>query len=231
VEPTARPFRRLAHARRWRGRLGVIAASFALLLTGTAVASGAAQADPGTGGPHPIPIPRLTPVPCASLGPIEWFDVNAQLSEGQIFAIRSVVRNFDVAYGRFVENPTPIEIDGQWTATEARTVTLTFFFTQSVAVTSQISRGFSTTVSAATGTQVEQSHTTKVGVGAVAKIPPGRTMLGQYGLQSLDVVFDLQRVTRLSSAPQTCYLWLDAIITNNTAHVPTINEGWRFSLV
>jgi hypothetical protein len=55
-------------------------------------------------------------------------------------------------------------------------------------------------------------------------------MLGEYGLQSFDVVFDMQRVTMVPGSP-TCYLWLDSTIANNTAHVPTINEGWRFTLV
>lgn len=228
MKPTGGHFRRAGNQGRWR-RLGALAAFLVVATTATPLIPGIAHADPGT-GTGPITIPRITAVPCATLGHIEWTHVNFDTYEGRVFTIRSTTPTFDVAYGRFVQNPTPVEIDGQWTATEARTVSLTFFFSQSVTVTGPITRGFSAAVSASTGLQVQESRTTRVGVGAVAKIPPNRTMLGQYGLEGLDVVFDMQLVTAVGSAPQTCYLWLDSTIANNTAHIPTINEGWRFTL-
>lgn len=226
VKPTASPAR--LPGRRWR--LGACTTVAVMAMTGAAIAPGAAHADPGT-GTGPITLPRLKPVPCADLGPIRLVQVTEQLSEGYVFTVRSATSTFDVAYGRFVQNPTPVEIDGQWNATEARTVAITMFFSQSVTLTSTIVEGFGAAVTVTTGIQVVQSRTTKVGVGAVAKVPPNRTMLGEYGLQGLDVVFDMQRVSMLRDAPQTCYLWLDSTIANNTAHVPTINEGWRFTLV
>lgn len=229
MEPTEIPSRRPVRRGRWRARLGVLATLFAVAAAGTMLAPGTAQADPGT-GTGPIKLPRLAPVPCADLGPIEWVQVADQTLEGTLFIVRSATPAFDVAYGRFVQNPTPAKVVGQWTASESRTVSIGFFFSQSVTVTSTIVRGFSAAVTVTTGVQVVQSRTTRVGVGATAVIPANSTMLGEYGSQSFDVVFDMQRVTMVPGSP-TCYLWLDSTIANNTAHVPTINEGWRFTLV
>ena len=102
-------------------------------------------------------------------------------------------------------------ISGNWTATESRTVTPAL------------------NVSLATGFQIAVSRTTSIGVGATAPIPPFRTMLGEYGLQSFDVVMDVHTVG-MRHDMQTCEYRLGSNVTRETAHVPTINEGWRFTL-
>jgi hypothetical protein len=230
VEPTASPTRQLG---RWRGRLGALAAFFALAMTGMAVAPIAASADPGTGsGTIYWPPPTIQRVPCADLGPIDWRPINdwVYLQAGNVFTIRSATPTFDKAYGRFVENNSDATISGSWTATEARTVSLSLNFSITYITTVNTQNVFSSTVQQSTGFQVTVSRTTQVGVGATTPVPPRRTMLGEYGLQSLDVVFDVRGVFQRRDNPQMCDLSIH-ITTNQTAHVPTVNEGWRFTLV
>jgi hypothetical protein len=49
-------------------------------------------------------------------------------------------------------------------------------------------------------------------------------------VQSLDVVMDVHTVG-MRPDMQTCEFRLGSNVTRHTAHVPTINEGWRFTLV
>jgi hypothetical protein len=84
------------------------------------------------------------------------------------------------------------------------------------------------TITLAAGVQVVQSRTTQLGVSATANVPPHRTMLGEYGLHSLDVVMDVGTVG-MRQDMQTCE-FVEGNVTRHTAHAPTVNEGWRFTL-
>jgi hypothetical protein len=224
VEPTASPSRR--PARLGRGRLGAVAAFATLVAAGVAVVPGAAHADPVL---PPLP---LAVVPCATLGPVDWdfFEQPVGSGSGVHYIIHSSTPTLDVAHGRFIENPTGQPITGNWTASEARTVTMTSSVNLTIAGNGGRAdpQELALTITLATGLQVTQSRTTSVGVGASATVPPQSTMLGEYGLRSLDVVFDMQVVVRRFDMV-TCEL--RSIERNHTAHVPTINEGWRFTLI
>jgi hypothetical protein len=211
--------------RGWRRRLGAVAA-FATLLV---AAPGAALADPaiGPGFPHaPIQV-----APCSSLGPIDWWGTNqgGYARDGIRYIIVSTTPVFEVAYGRFNENRTDQTISGNWTATESRTVTMTASITLTIQGGRANPETLALTVTLATNYQIAVSRTTSIGVGATAPIPPYRTMLGEYGLQSFDVVMDVHTVG-MRHDMQTCEYRLGSNVTRETAHVPTINEGWRFTL-
>lgn len=206
-------------------RLGALAA-FVALITAT---PGAALADPviGPGWPHaPIQV-----APCSSLGPIDWWGTNqgGYARYGIRYIIVSTTPVFEVAYGRFNENRTDQTISGNWTATESRTVTMTASITLTIQGGNANPETLALTVTIATGFQIQVSRTTSIGVGATAPIPPFRTMLGEYGLQSFDVVMDVHTVG-MRRDMQTCEYRLGSNVTRETAHVPTINEGWRFTL-
>lgn len=226
MKPTTNsPRQRPGRPGRWRRRLGALAAIAALLTAGTVVAPGAAQADPCWTCWPPPPT-----VPCTELGPIVWHDDTTgglYAKNGVKFDVVSTTPVFDVAYGRFNENRTDQVITGSWTASQSRTITMTssFNFSLSVATGEELR----TTVTAATGIQVTESRTTMVGVGATAPVPPHSTVLGEYGLQSLDVVFHARRVY-LRHDLQYCVLAREPEL-NQTAHIPTINEGWRFTRI
>jgi hypothetical protein len=222
VEPTARPSRRRP-GRPWRlrGRLGALAALAVLVTAGMAIAPSAAYADPGE--PHP----PVTVAPCSSLGPIDWwyyYQSGPYARAGVRYIIISTSTVFEPAHGRFIENTTDQTFTGTWTATETRTVTFTTSFTLTIASTA-IMR---TTITLAAGVQVVETRTTQLGVSATSQIPPHRTMLGEYGLHSLDVVMDVQTVA-MRQDMQTCE-FVPSNVQRHTAHAPTINEGWRFTL-
>ncbi len=230
MQPTASPSRRRpGRLGGWRGRLGTLAAFVALVTAGTTFAPSAAFADPNI--PPTWPPAPLQVVPCAQLGPIDWWFNNQPpyAKAGIRYIIVSTTPVLDVAYGRFNENRTDQTITGNWTASESRTITVT----ASISLTTTGGRAnpetLALTVSLATGLQVTVSRTTTIGVGATAPIPPQRTMLGEYGLQSLDVVMDVHTVG-MRQDMQTCEFRLGSNVTRHTAHVPTINEGWRFTL-
>ncbi|GAA0912134.1 hypothetical protein [Virgisporangium aurantiacum] len=206
-------------------RLGALAA-FVALITAT---PGAALADPaiGPGFPHaPIQV-----APCSSLGPIDWWGTNqgGYARDGIRYIVVSTTPVFELAYGRFNENRTDQTINGNWTATESRTVTMTASITLTIQGGRANPETLALTVTLATGFQIQVSRTTSIGVGATAPIPPFRTMLGEYGLQSFDVVMDVHTVG-MRHDMQTCEYRLGSNVTRETAHVPTINEGWRFTL-
>lgn len=213
----------------WRGRLGALAVLTTLVTAGTAAVPGAALADPaiGPGFPHaPVQV-----APCSSLGPIDWRGTNqgGYARDGVRYIVVSTTPVFDVAYGRFNENRTDQTINGNWTATESRTVTMTSTFSLTVNGGPYSPDTVALTVSLSTGYSVAVSRTTSIGVGASAPIPPYRTMLGEYGLQSFDVVLDSHTVGMRHDGV-TCEYRLGSNVTRGTAHVPTINEGWRFTL-
>lgn len=210
----------------WRSRLGTLAALTTLVMAGTAAVPGAALADPaiGPGFPHaPVQV-----APCSSLGPINWIGTNqgGYARYGIRYIVVATTPVFDVAYGRFNENRTDQTINGNWTATESRTVSMTASFNLSVNGSSET---IALSVTVATGLSMTVSRTTSIGVGASAPIPPYRTMLGEYGLQSFDVVLDSHTVGMRHDGV-TCEYRLGSNVTRGTAHVPTINEGWRFTL-
>jgi hypothetical protein len=192
---------------------------------------GTAHADPII-GPNWPPAPLIV-APCSSLGPIDWwFSPQPPYAKAGVrYMIVSATPTLDVAYGRFNQNNTDQTITGNWTATESRTVTMT----ASIGLTIAGNGGradpaaIALSVTLNTGFQVSVSRTTTIGVGASAPIPPHRTMLGEYGVQSLDVVMDVHTVG-MRTDMVTCEYRLGSNVTRHTAHMPTINEGWRFTL-
>jgi len=219
VEPTASPSRRRAGRLGWR-RLGALAAVSVLFTAGSALAPSQAHAD--WGPPRPI-----TVRPCAELGPIDWWFNHSQgyyARSGVRYIIISVTPAFDPAHGRFIQNTTDQTFTGTWTATESRTVSLT----HSLDITIASEEVMDISITLAAGIEVVVSRTTMLGVSATSQIPPFRTMLGQYGLQSLDVVMDVGTVG-MRRDMVTCE-YVQGNVERHTAHAPTINEGWRFTL-
>ncbi|NRQ37001.1 hypothetical protein HII36_34955 [Nonomuraea sp. NN258] len=192
----------------------------ALVTAAMAVVPSTALADPG--GPR-VPI---TVRPCAELGPIDWWFYNSPpyAKDGVRYIIISATPTFDTAHSRFVQNNTDQTISGTWTASETRTVSLTHSLNVSIA--SPKVMGASITLAA--GVQAVQSRSTQIGVSATSPIPAHRTMLGEYGLNSLDVVMDVQ-VVAMRKDLQTCE-YVESNRSRHTAHAPTVNEGWRFTL-
>jgi hypothetical protein len=204
-----------------RAQLGALAAFVALVTAGTVIAPSTAYA--GCCEPRP----PITYAPCSTLGPIDWWYYNQPppyVQSGVRYIIVSWTPVFEPAHGRFIQNTTNQTFTGTWTATETRTVTFQTTFTLTIASKEVMS----TSITLAASVQVVQTRTTQLGVSATAQIPPHSTMLGEYGLQSLDVVMDVQTIGMLADR-QTC-AFVPGNVSRHTAHAPTINEGWRFTL-
>ncbi|GIF01445.1 hypothetical protein [Paractinoplanes rishiriensis] len=213
MKPTATPSRR---------RIGAFAVFAALAMAATALTPSAALADPQ----GPFPRPPIVSRPCSELGPIEFITGPSgnYLKAGIRYLVISVNPVFEPSTGRFIQNTSDQTITGTFTASESRTVTMTT--TLNFSVTSMLTQR--TTITMSTGFQVVQSRTSMIGVTAVSAIAPRTTLLGEYGIHSLDVVFDAQTVAMRRDGI-TCE-YVDSNRTRGTAHVPTINEGWRFTV-
>jgi hypothetical protein len=209
------------HPRHWRARLGALAAVAAMATAGTLVAP-----SPANAGCCFIP-PTMTVAPCSTLGGIDWQGPNLPyyVQWGLYYTTISATSVFEPASGRFIQNTSDQTFQGAWTSTQTREVALTASFNLTVNNTAVAK----TSITAATGIQVVERRTTQLGVTASSSIPPRRTMLGEYGLQSLDVIMDVGTVGMRADRVTCEYLPSNKV--RHTVHIPTINEGWRFTLV
>jgi hypothetical protein len=226
VETTARPPQRRPGFRGlWRGKLSALVPVFALVTAGIVTAPGAAHADPV------FTPPGYRKGPCAELGALDLVpdDVYHQYAKiGFAYRVVSSTTVFEPAWGRFVDNDSDVVRNADWTASESRTVSLqTTFNLQVQAGRTAPTGGMQTMVTLATGVQVTESRTTEIGVSVHGPVQPHTRTLGEYGLSSMDVVMD-QLLVGMMPDLTTCIYNVDNW-TRGTAHIPTINEGWRFT--
>jgi hypothetical protein len=185
----------------WQRRIGVLAAMFALLAPlAIGHSPGAAQA--------------VGLWNCPFGGPSVPIDPN-YVAYVKLFSLASSTPKFDVADTRIVINDTDNPATGTFTAQRSRTFTLTV---TAGASASDLLGFLQVNVSASIQLQVSTSTT----VATTGQVPPHSQLIGEYGIQAFDVVFNITTYQILA------HVSCRAIgVQQSTAYAPTNNQGWR----
>jgi hypothetical protein len=157
-----------------------------------------------------------------SLATLDPFDPTSFIWEGEQDLVTTVTPTFFVAESHEVQNGTAATAMGSFTSTVSKTFSYT--------VGGSVSGSFFSLVSASVSTSITQSTTTTTGVTASAPIPPGGSLIGQFGVAGYEI--DVTANGYLSvgdygspTGPMaSCYF---SGATTSSIQAPTSYTGWR----
>lgn len=218
------------HATRRKRRIGVYAGVTALAAAMPLALSTAASAATTTARPSDTgPCPDTGSVIWELGGPEGGYWVWAGVAVTPI--VLSATETFNVAQQEVGINLGPTPTTVQFTSSVA----------QAYAAAVSTSASFSLPLSALIGTfqaqvstTITQTTTTTVGVSTTATVPPGDQVIGQYGDEEYDIVFDETTYNALTPAnvpyppsPTNGGICSTPIETQYNAVMPTASQGWQ----
>jgi hypothetical protein len=212
---TGGPRRRLV---RWRNRVAA-GAGVALVALGSVVATGGTSAQAATLGCNPA-APGWTWTAATYIRGLGSGYVGDQV------VLTDVTPEFLVSQQLVVVNDTSTTITGTFTSSVAHTY--------GYSVTGSVGGSLFGVLTATVSTNITNSTTTSIGVSASAPVPPGQSVIGQYGVEAYSVTYTENVYVAYTNnfAPPTssnttsCTL-AESGITSGSATAPTVLQGWR----
>ncbi|MFY1669389.1 hypothetical protein ACN27G_05445 [Plantactinospora sp. WMMB334] len=202
--------------RRWRARLGVLAALAGLLAVPVVtVAPGVASA--GAIVPCPGTITSWKLISSSRAGRV-W--------EGYRYTLYSATPTFLVSDGQLLDNGT----DSTVSYTITSRVSQTFSIQTTIGISATGQQDFLTTN---VSTQIVSTQVTERGVSIQVPVPPRTRLIAEYGVEAYQVSYAVEAwraTTRINEQPVTggrCEEW-GYYPQNSTA--PTHIEGWRLRI-
>jgi hypothetical protein len=210
-----------------RFRLGTAVTSAIVGLLGMAAPTTAAAAAPPAGGPAATDV--TINVACVA---DEWRGRLLFISPILIFewlgykrTLVSAAPTFLVADARSVQNDLDTPVSVTFTSQQSLTTSVT----TNVGTSASLFDFLTVNVS----TSIVQSRTTSIGVSTTATVAPHTRLLGQYGVEAFNVVYDVQTlrlITPAATAPPSTNTGCQDRGTQRLATTaPTVVEGWRLS--
>ena len=131
------------------------------------------------------------------------------------YTLVSATPTFNASDGRIVDNALNDPISATFTSLQSRTWRIVV----TVGTEATLADFLKSTVSV----QIVQERTTAIGVNATVMVPAHTRVLGQYGVEAFEVVYDVQTIYWF--AWRCSDLGTQRVNTN----APTFVEGWRFT--
>ena len=200
--------------RRSMGRVGLVA--LAATLTALGLAS-TAHADTSDGT---CPSSGVT----WSLSILNPNDPSSFIWVGEQDLVTSATPTFFVSETHEVQNGTNETATGSFTSTVSKTFSYT--------VSGSVSATFFKLVTASVSASITQSTTTTTGVTATAPIPPGGTLIGQYGVAGYQITVTSTQYYSFGdynspTAPDAFCTWDGNPPSTTSIQAPTTSTGWR----
>lgn len=194
--------------RRWR-RLSAHVALAAVAGTLTAVVL--------PGAAHAAVIPCPTDPNIVWIGP-QAVAKNIVVYKGVRYDVVSSTPTFYVSDARVVDNSLDTPITATFTSAQSRTYTVTV----TVGTSTQLVKKLQTNVSVS----IVESRSTSIGVNATATVAAHSRVIGNYGVEGFDIVYDAQSVWKRADSTGIC---IDQGTQRASTSAPTYVEGWRIS--
>jgi hypothetical protein len=183
------------------------------LIAGLGIVAAPTAASAGTFGPD---------IPCPNDPNIVWNLRQASrhvvVHEGFQYTVLSATPVFNVSDTRIVENGTAGDISATFMSQQSRSYSVTV----TVGTTAQLVDKLQSTVSVA----IVQQRTSSLGVTATLTVPARSRIIGDYGVEAYNVVYNVQTVWMRLDRGQC---WDRGTSNGNTTNAPTLAEGWRFT--
>jgi hypothetical protein len=184
------------------------AAVLCAMMSGSAVLATA----PAPASAGQVPCPSFT-APNVEYGSVGGIGVL------KVLRLVSATPTFDRVDSRSVDNPLDMPVSATFTSQNSSTISIAAG--AQVKIVPTLLRFFEVTVS----TTITVTKTTQIGVSTTATVPPHTRLVGEYGVSSFDITYDVD-VLFVDDGP-TCFFGGTA---RESRHAPTDNEGWRLSL-
>jgi hypothetical protein len=160
-----------------------------------------------------------------TLSSLDPWNPGSYIWVGEQDLVTSVTPTFFVAESHEVQNNTNATATGSFTSTVAKTFSYT--------VGGSVSGTFYDLVTASVSGSVTQSTTTTTGVTASAPIPPGGSLIGQYGVAGYQVTVTSTGYLAFANnqnsptAPENYCAWDGNPPITYSIQAPTSYTGWR----
>ena len=157
-----------------------------------------------------------------SLATLDPFDPTSFIWDGEEDIVTTVTPTFFVSESHEVQNGTAATAMGSFTSTVSKTFSYT--------VGGSISGSFFSLVSASVSTSITQSTTTTTGVTASAPIPPGGSLIGEFGVAGYAITVTSNEYMSVGdygspTGPMASCYFFGA--STSTIQAPTYYTGWR----